>query len=117
MGLPQSAAPCGLSETVCSQTPCASIWKRHWDGKRTFQARIARWPTATTSGPRRLGLSELQSRLFAAIPYDWQAARVDQQHPEMFSWLGMLDLNVDVIVGLMVLISIINMTSALLIII
>ena len=35
----------------------------------------------------------------------------------MFSWLGMLDLNVDVIVGLMVLISIINMTSALLIII
>ena len=35
----------------------------------------------------------------------------------MFSWLGMLDLNVDVIVGLMVFISIINMTSALLIII
>ena len=63
------------------------------------------------------GLPELQSRLFEAIPYNWQAARVDQQHPEMFSWLGMLDLNVDVIVGLMVLISIINMTSALLIII
>ena len=35
----------------------------------------------------------------------------------MFSWLSMLDLNVEVIVGLMVLISIINMTSALLIII
>ena len=59
----------------------------------------------------------LQERLFQHIPYHWQAARVDQQHPEMFSWLGMLDLNVDVIVGLMVLISIINMTSALLIII
>ncbi len=63
------------------------------------------------------GLPELQSRLFEVIPYNWQAARVDQQNPEMFSWLGMLDLNVDVIVGLMVLISIINMTSALLIII
>lgn len=59
----------------------------------------------------------LQEHLFSIIPYDWQATRVDQQHPEMFSWLGMLDLNVDVIVGLMVLISIINMTSALLIII
>ena len=39
-------------------------------------------------------LSGLQSRLFAVIPYNWQAARVDQSHPEMFSWLGMLDLNV-----------------------
>jgi len=62
-------------------------------------------------------MGELQERLFQAIPYDWQATRVDQQHPEMFSWLGMLDLNVEVIVGLMVLISIVNMTSALLIII
>ena len=35
---------------------------------------------------------------------------------EMYSWLRMLDLNVEVIVGLMVLISIVNMTSALLII-
>ena len=62
-------------------------------------------------------MGELQARLFPSIPYDWQATRVDQQHPEMFSWLGMLDLNVEVLVGLMVLISIINMTSALLIII
>ena len=62
-------------------------------------------------------MDALQERLFTSIPYDWQATRVDQEHPEMFSWLGMLDLNVDVIVGLMVLISIINMTSALLIII
>ena len=62
-------------------------------------------------------MGTLQQRLFQHIPYTWQATRVDQQHPEMFSWLSMLDLNVDVIVGLMVLISIINMTSALLIII
>ena len=59
----------------------------------------------------------LQTQAFSIIPYDWQAVRVDQQHPEMFGWLDMLDLNVEVIVGLMVLISIINMTSALLIII
>ena len=58
----------------------------------------------------------MQESLFRTIPYDWSATRVDQQHPEMFSWLRMLDLNVEVIVGLMVLISIVNMTSALLII-
>jgi lipoprotein-releasing system permease protein len=40
-----------------------------------------------------------------------------EQAPEMFTWLGMLDLNVEIIIGLMVLISVINMTSALLIII
>ncbi|MDB0025403.1 ABC transporter permease [Flavobacteriales bacterium] len=62
-------------------------------------------------------VARLQEALFRLIPYDWKAVRVDQQNPEMFSWLNMLDLNVDVIVGLMVLISIINMTSALLIII
>ena len=62
-------------------------------------------------------MAQLQDRTFSFIPYDWQATRVDQKNPEMFSWLSMLDLNVDVIVGLMVLISIINMTSALLIII
>lgn len=62
-------------------------------------------------------LAEVQTEAFRRIPYDWQAIRVDQQNPEMFSWLAMLDMNVQVIVGLMVLISIVNMTSALLIII
>ena len=37
-------------------------------------------------------MDALQERLFTHIPYDWQATRVDQEHPEMFSWLGMLDL-------------------------
>jgi len=62
-------------------------------------------------------LPQAQTEAFRRIPYDWQAIRVDQQNPEMFSWLAMLDMNVQVIVGLMVLISIVNMTSALLIII
>ena len=68
------------------------------------------WTTSLADVP------EVQESLFRIIPYDWSATRVDQQHPEMFSWLRMLDLNVEVIVGLMVLISIVNMTSALLII-
>ena len=87
------------------------------------------WHTSVSSGSHRrvadgydvwtaslADVSEVQESLFRTIPYDWSATRVDQQHPEMFSWLRMLDLNVEVIVGLMVLISIVNMTSALLII-
>lgn len=87
------------------------------------------WQTSVSSGSHRkvadgydvwttslAEVPEVQESLFRNIPYDWSATRVDQQHPEMFSWLRMLDLNVEVIVGLMVLISIVNMTSALLII-
>ena len=87
------------------------------------------WQTSVSSGSHRKvadgydvwttslsDVPEVQESLFRTIPYDWSATRVDQQHPEMFSWLRMLDLNVEVIVGLMVLISIVNMTSALLII-
>ena len=40
---------------------------------------------------------------------------VKRQSPEIFNWLGMLDINVVLIIGLMILISIINMVSALLI--
>lgn len=42
---------------------------------------------------------------------------ITDRHPEIFNWLNMLDLNVVIIIGLMILVAIINMTSALLVII
>ncbi|MFZ8835649.1 MAG: ABC transporter permease [Flavobacteriales bacterium] len=60
---------------------------------------------------------EAEQKIFEMIPLGMQTETVLQQAPEMFTWLGMLDLNVEIIIGLMVLISIINMTSALLILI
>lgn len=39
------------------------------------------------------------------------------RHPDIFNWLNMLDLNVIIIISLMILVAIINMTSALLVII
>ena len=119
MGLPQSANPMW----IVGDGVLADTVRVQWSNSLGWQADVSSGTHRKVADGYDLwaegldGLSELQSRLFAAIPYDWQAASVDQQHPEMFSWLGMLDLNVDVIVGLMVLISIINMTSALLIII
>lgn len=62
-------------------------------------------------------LWDTEGQVYDALPIGWRTETVLQQAPEMFTWLGMLDLNVEIIIGLMVLISIINMTSALLILI
>lgn len=62
-------------------------------------------------------LWDVEERVYEALPIGWRTETVLQQAPEMFTWLGMLDLNVEIIIGLMVLISVINMTSALLILI
>jgi lipoprotein-releasing system permease protein len=62
-------------------------------------------------------LFEADDAIYEAIPYKLQVENITRRSPEIFSWLEMLDVNVWVIVILMVVISIINMTSALLIII
>ncbi len=53
------------------------------------------------------------------LPFDTpnrlRTLNIFRQSPEIFNWIGMLDINVVIIIGLMILISIINMVSALLI--
>lgn len=46
-----------------------------------------------------------------------QTQKITDRNPEIFSWLEMLDINVIIIMVLMIVISIVNMTSALLILI
>jgi lipoprotein-releasing system permease protein len=58
-----------------------------------------------------------EAAIYAAVPLGLTTSTFTDGAPELFAWLSMLDLNVEVIVGLMVLISIINMASALLVII
>ena len=80
------------------------------------RARTTRWWTGTTFGlPPGTTWTPFRNG-FSPHPYDWQATRGPRTSRDV-QLVGVLDLNVDVIVGLMVLISIINMTSALLIII
>jgi lipoprotein-releasing system permease protein len=62
-------------------------------------------------------LLEMDDQLFHAVPFYLYTSKITERSPEMFSWLKMLDINVIVIIVLMVAISIVNMTSALLIII
>ena len=52
--------------------------------------------------------------VFFAVPYHLDVRSVVDDHPELFQWLSMLDLNVELIIGLMLLIAILNMASALL---
>tara|TARA_B100000768_G_scaffold176391_2_gene189070 strand:+ start:616 stop:2136 length:1521 start_codon:yes stop_codon:yes gene_type:complete len=84
--------------------PAGGAWRYHASGYEVF-----------LNDHSNLGVSD--EAIYAVLPLGWGTETVLEQAPEMFTWLGMLDLNVEIIIGLMVLISVINMTSALLIII
>ena len=56
----------------------------------------------------------LADSVFFAVPFTLDVRSVVDDHPELFQWLAMLDLNVELIIGLMLLIAILNMASALL---
>jgi len=62
-------------------------------------------------------LSTIDDDIFGVIPFYLRCLDVKSRSPEIFSWLDMLDLNVIIIMALMIIISIVNMTSALLILI
>ncbi len=47
----------------------------------------------------------------------YNVTTIVQQNEEIFNWLNMLDMNVYIILGLMILVAIVNMTSALLVLI
>ena len=104
--------------------------RMHPDSVRLFRNVAGEWEwermgagwQATASGLEvfvnsQTELWDAEETVYAELPLGWRTETVLQQAPEMFTWLGMLDLNVEIIIGLMVLISIINMTSALLILI
>jgi len=62
-------------------------------------------------------LGKMEQIIYEHLNYDLRTTTIKQKSPEIFNWLEMLDLNTVVIISLMILISVINMTSALLILI
>ena len=62
-------------------------------------------------------LSRETSAVLMAIPFDLRALNVEEQYPQVFKWLDLLDVNTEVIFILMLLVATINMISALLIMI
>ncbi len=60
----------------------------------------------------------IMDQLFASvIPPKYNATTITSSHPEIFGWLELQDMNVIIIISLMILVSGINMISALLILI
>ncbi|MCC6251598.1 MAG: ABC transporter permease [Bacteroidia bacterium] len=51
------------------------------------------------------------------IPTDWVASSIKEQFPQLFDWMKLQDINVQVIIILMTLVAIVNMVSALIILI
>ena len=62
-------------------------------------------------------LDKMDQIIYENIDYNFKTTTIKQHLPEIFNWLEMLDLNTVIIIVLMIVISIINMTSALLIMI
>lgn len=64
-------------------------------------------------------LYSIENKIYGTLPYDTpnrlSTFNIKSQSRDIFNWLDMLDINVIVIICLMILISIINMVSALLI--
>ena len=62
-------------------------------------------------------LDYLTEEVNAAIPPDLLASNIKEQFPQLFDWLKLQDINVQVIIILMTLVAIVNMITALIILI
>lgn len=62
-------------------------------------------------------LNQIKNDVFIKVPGDFKVSSIAEIHPEIFNWLDFLDTNVIIIITLMVVIAIINMSSALLVLI
>ncbi|MFI5221967.1 MAG: ABC transporter permease [Bacteroidia bacterium] len=62
-------------------------------------------------------LDETTLRLTSLTPYNLEIQNIRKLYPQLFDWLNLLDLNVIIIIILMIIVSCINMSTALLILI
>ncbi len=62
-------------------------------------------------------LKELDERIYEEIPNDLNSSSIRTRYPQIFGWLDLMDTNVVIIICLMVLVSLINMVTSLLIMI
>jgi lipoprotein-releasing system permease protein len=62
-------------------------------------------------------LDLITAKINEIIPTDWIASSITEQFPQLFDWLKLQDINVQVIIILMTLVAIVNMVTALIILI
>lgn len=62
-------------------------------------------------------LAETNDKIYEYLPRELSSQTIKEEQPNIFQWLELQDLNEEVILGLMLIVSLINMTTALLILI
>ncbi len=62
-------------------------------------------------------LERVATSIYKIIPYNLNVITVKERYPQIYNWLGLLDMNVSVILTLLILVAAITMVSTLLIII
>jgi len=62
-------------------------------------------------------LDDIGNYVYENIPYDLHSASIKELYPEIFNWLNLQDYNVNIIIILMLIVAVINIISALLILI
>ncbi|MGB0167523.1 MAG: ABC transporter permease [Luteibaculum sp.] len=62
-------------------------------------------------------IPQLEEALFDLMPYDYELVSLQEDYPEIFNWLALLDTNVVVLLIIMAIVSLVNMASALLVLI
>lgn len=94
-------------------------------GSKTFTASLK---TAGGSGKFYTGgievllhhyedLFEAEDFIQQYVTLEYNVSSITERNEEIFNWLSMLDMNVYIIIGLMILVAVINMTAALLVLI
>jgi lipoprotein-releasing system permease protein len=62
-------------------------------------------------------LEDMDKIIYEHIPFKLQTQKITDLNPEIFSWLDFLDMNIAIILTLMIIVSLINMTTSLLVLI
>jgi len=62
-------------------------------------------------------LHQAEIDIYADLDYDLKTTNIAERIPEIFNWLEMIDINPKIIITLMIVVAVINMSSALLILI
>lgn len=62
-------------------------------------------------------LQKANSIIYENIPFEYHSQPITELHPEIFAWLDFLDMNIAIILALMIIVSLINMTTSLLVLI
>ncbi|MCG8575065.1 MAG: ABC transporter permease [Flavobacteriales bacterium] len=62
-------------------------------------------------------LEEMDEIIYHQIPAEFDTVKITELHPDIFAWLDFLDLNIAIVIGLILIVSLINMITSLLVMI